>query len=195
MMARVALLGLSFGVLLWMNPLPASATDLDWELVDIHRVTHDPFADESTRAIVLVFISPDCPIANSYQPLLRRLADEYEKVGVRFFQIHPTADVTIDQARKHAHEFGIKSPVILDSDQEITLQVGATVTPQAFVFARGRDQSVYEGRIDNLYAGYGKKRNVATTRDLGEALDAVVAGRLPSESKTEAIGCYISYTK
>jgi predicted dinucleotide-utilizing enzyme len=109
--------------------------------------------------------------------------------------IHPNPELTSDQAREHATQFRIKSPVVIDTNQVISRRVGATVTPQAFVFVRDQKTPVYEGRIDNLYAGYGKKRNVATTRDLAAALEAVVAGRPAKESKTEAVGCYISYSE
>ena len=175
----------------------ASATEADvhWKLTDIDGKVHRPFEEESTRGLVLVFISTDCPIANGYQPLLGRLANEYEKDGIRFFMIHASTTRTVEEARKHASEFGITTPVVLDTDQSITRRTGATITPQAFVFTRNKKDPVYQGRIDNLYAGFGKKRNVATTHDLEEALEAVVAGRAVQETKTKAVGCYISYVE
>ena len=195
MTARVAFITVSVSVLLAVQAPPASAFDPDWELTDIHGKTHKPFEDESTRGIALVFISTDCPIANSYQPLLRRLADGYKREGIRFFLIHPNPEVTLDQVLKHASEFKINSPVIVDSNQAISRRVEATVTPQVFVFTRDQKAPIYRGRIDNRYAGYGKKRSVATTGDLAEALDAVVTGRPAKESKTEAVGCFISYAE
>ena len=194
-MIHIALIALSLGIVSSTDISGTLASDPTWELADIDGKIHKPFDDESTRGIALVFISTDCPIANSYQPLLQHLAEGYEKDGIRFFMIHPNPEVTADQVRKHASEFKIKSPVIIDSNQTISRRVGATVTPQAFVFARGQKTPIYQGRIDNLYAAYGKKRNVATTRDLAEALDAMVAGRPAKTSKTEAVGCFISYAK
>ena len=43
------------------------------ELVDVAGQTHRPFDDPQTRAVALVFLLPDCPIANSYAPELNRL--------------------------------------------------------------------------------------------------------------------------
>ena len=109
--------------------------------------------------------------------------------------IHPGPTLSIEEARKHASEFGITVPVVIDTDQSIARRAGATVTPQAFVFARNQESLLYQGRIDNLYAGYGKKRKVATTHELADALEAVVAGRAVENPKTKPVGCFISYAK
>lgn len=173
----------------------AAEPDLGWELTDIDGKIHKPFEDQSTRGLVLIFISTDCPIANSYQPLLRRLAGKYTKDGMCIFMVHPSPKLSIEEARKHASEFGITVPVVIDTDQSIARRAGATVTPQAFVFARNQESLLYQGRIDNLYAGYGKKRKVATTHELADALEAVVAGRAVENPKTKPVGCFISYAK
>jgi hypothetical protein len=177
-------------------PSPSLATEpaADWQFTDIEGQRHAPFDDESTRGIVLIFISADCPIANTYQPLLQRLAEAHVKSGIRFFMIHPNREITVDQARQHASEFKITVPVVIDGEQSISRRVGATVTPQAFVFVRDQPTPCYQGRIDNLYVGYGKKRNVATTHELADALDSVVAGSPVKRSRTTAVGCFISYT-
>jgi hypothetical protein len=173
----------------------AAEPNLAWTLTDIDGKIHKPFEEPSTRGLVLIFISTDCPIANSYQPLLRRLASEYQKEGMCIFMIHPSPTLSTEEARKHASEFGITVPVVIDTDQSIARRAGATVTPQAFVFARNQESPVYQGRIDNLYAGLGKKRKVATTHELTDALKAVVAGRAVRIVRTMPVGCFISYAE
>lgn len=169
------------------------ATEADWRFVDIEGRMHRPFEDPQTKAVVLVFISADCPVANSYQPLLQRLAAEQKAAGVRFYFVHPRRDLTVEQAREHAHRFGIDVPVVIDHDLAIAGRLSAKVTPEAFVLTKNRAVPAYRGRIDNRYAGYGKKRNAATTSELADALDAVANGRLPEVPSTKAVGCYISY--
>jgi hypothetical protein len=173
----------------------ADETSLDWKLTDIDGKHHEPFAETSTCCLVVIFISTDCPIANSYQPLIQRLANQYQKEGVRTIMVHPSPTLSIEDARKHANAFNITTPVVIDTDQSIARRAGATVTPQAFVFVQNQKRPVYQGRIDNLYAGYGKKRKVATTHDLGDAIKAVVDGRTVSNAKTKAVGCFISYVE
>jgi hypothetical protein len=52
-------------------------------LRDVAGVEHAPFADASVKAVALVFVLPDCPIANGYAPEFRRIHDEYGPRGVK----------------------------------------------------------------------------------------------------------------
>src|SRR5258706_161747 len=68
--------------------------------------------------------------------------------------------------------------------------VGATITPEAVVYAGGR--VAYRGRIDDRYVDLGLERPAATTHDLAEALAAVLAGTPVPHPTTQAVGCYIA---
>ena len=180
------------------RPIPTkikAEDDRIWQFNDITGKTVRPFDDDAVKALALVFIATDCPIANSFQPELKRLQKTYAEQGVRFVMVHPYAETTADQARQHVADYSIAAPVVIDANQSISRRVGATVTPQAFVFARGQSLPVYQGRIDDTYATYGKKRQKATSRDLADALEAVVHGRPIAKAKTDAVGCIISYDK
>ena len=67
---------------------------------------------------------------------------------------------------------------------------GASTTPEAAIISPS-GQVLYRGRIDNVYAGLGKRRPAATERDLRKALDEVLSGKPVSTRETKAIGCYI----
>ena len=69
-------------------------------------------------------------------------------------------------------------------------RLGATKTPQAFVI-NAAGTTVYRGRINNLFADYGTRRQTVTQHDLRNALDAVLAGKPVSQAVTDAIGCHI----
>ena len=58
----------------------------------------------------------------------------------------------------------------------------------------GKGLLVYRGRIDNLYADFGKKRAKPTRRDLRETLDALLAGKRLAKRTTKAVGCYIDFS-
>ena len=53
------------------------------------------------------------------------------------------------------------------------------------------DGVAYRGRIDDLFEDLGKKRRKARTRDLRDALEAVLAGKAVVNPRTTAVGCYI----
>jgi thiol-disulfide isomerase/thioredoxin len=170
-----------------------SQLQMEWTLTDTGGQRHAPFEDPSTRAVVLVFISTDCPIANAYHPLLKRLAEKHDTHGVRWFMIHPDPATTHGQAAEHATQFEIEVPIVIDHDQSISRCVGARVTPEVHVFVNEREKAVYQGRIDDLHAAYGKKRSVATTHELADALNAIVDGQRIAINKTESVGCFIAF--
>jgi hypothetical protein len=107
--------------------------------------------------------------------------------------IHPHSGTTPERAATHARQFEIEVPIIVDHQQRITRRVGARVTPEVVVFTDSKGEAVYQGRIDNLYAGFGKKRAAATTRELADALQAIVDGQPIKIKKTEPIGCFVAF--
>lgn len=165
----------------------------NWTLTDITGREHRLFGDAATKAMVLVFISTDCPIANSYQPQLQKLAKNHAADGIRWFMVHPNESTTAAQAQSHAEQFQIGIPIVLDRDLSIARRAGATVTPEVVVYCAADAPPVYQGRIDNLYADYGKKRAKATTHELDDVLAAIARGQSPAASKTDPVGCFISF--
>jgi hypothetical protein len=174
-------LGLSGGA-------PAKPPELT--IKDLAGKTHTPWADQKTKAVVLVFISTDCPIANFYQPSVRRLAEKYSGKGVAFYQIHPDPEVAPDDAKQHVRDFEITAPVAIDHGQRLTKQLQAKTTPEVFVLTPD-GKTAYRGRIDDTYTTFGKRRPAPTKHDLKEALDAVLAGKKVAVPVTDSVGCRI----
>lgn len=143
------------------------------------------------KAVVLFFVTTDCPVANSYVPEMNRIRDAYAARGVAVYAVQ--AEVTVPEAdvAKYAKEFRYTFPLLLDPRQELVRLVNATVTPQAAVLTPdGKVQ--YLGRIDNRVEDFGKQRPQATQSDLRDALDAVLAGRPVAHPTTKSIGCAIN---
>ena len=171
---------------------PAQVPSESLKFFDLNAKLHEPFANESTKAVVLVFIATDCPIANYYQPTLARLAENYADDDIGFYLIHADGDLSEDAATKHAREFKITSPVVLDKNLTIAKLVAAEVTPEAHLIDR-TGKVLYRGRIDDLYADYGKRRREPTTHELRDAIECVARGKEIKASRTKAVGCYIPY--
>jgi hypothetical protein len=140
------------------------------------------------RASVLFFITTDCPIANSFAPEIRRIAAEYGPRGVEFSLVYTDLRQPADAARRHASEYGYESPVRRDAGRVLSRQHGITVTPEAVVLG-GDGARVYRGRIDDRYLAPGQYRLQPTTRELRDAIDAVLAGRPVPVAETKAAGC------
>jgi hypothetical protein len=137
-----------------------------------------------------LFIAPDCPISNGYAPEILRIAAAYEARGVAFFAVHADPRVSRETAQRHAQEYGYTFPVLLDPGQTLARRVGATVTPEGAVLdANGK--VVYLGRLDDLYYSFGRRREAATSHELRDALDAVLADRPVERPRAPALGCEI----
>jgi len=149
-----------------------------------------PFAATVERkAVVLLFLTHDCPISNAYAPEVQRIVKEYEARGMALFVVHSDGVAAAD-AKKHATEYGFSVPVLLDPDCKLARFSGAHITPEVALFAPDGALK-YLGRIDDKYVDYGKKRAEPTRRDLRIALDELLAGKPVSVPRAPAVGCYI----
>jgi thiol-disulfide isomerase/thioredoxin len=149
-------------------------------------------APTGTKAIVFLFTSTDCPISNRYAPDVRRLAEEFGPKGVVFRVVYPNPADDAAAIRTHVNDFGYANVMepLRDPKQALVTFAGATITPEAAVYAGGR--IVYRGRIDDRYVSLGLERPAPTKRDLEEALRAVLAGAKVPHPKTQAVGCFIA---
>jgi Redoxin len=157
---------------------------------DVNGVEHRPFTAPGTRALALVFVLTDCPIANSYAPEIRRLCDEFSVHGVAFFLVQVDPDLTAQEARQHAADYGYTCPVVVDRRQALVRRAGVKHVPEAAVFAADGTR-VYRGRIDDRYLDYARPRPQPTARDLRDALQATMEGRPAVQPQTEAVGCLV----
>jgi hypothetical protein len=170
-------------------PKPAGAEGERFIMSDLDGAPHDVLAPKrGTRANVVVFTTVDCPIANGYAPEISSIVRDHSGDGFRFLLVHVDPDVTPAAAAKHAEEYGYVVPVLRDPDQRLARKLGVTKTPEVAVIGPAGDV-LYRGRIDDQYKELGRRRPEATTRDLRDALRAIVDGEDVATPRTEAVGC------
>src|SRR2546423_532357 len=117
------------------------------KFTDVTGKVHTPLASPGHKASVLFFLLPDCPISNAYAPEIKRICADYEKKKVAAFIVHADPDVSADDAKKHAKEYGLSCPVLRDPSHVLVKRAGVTVAPEVAVL--GSDGKVlYRGRID-----------------------------------------------
>lgn len=150
----------------------------------------NPFQEAGAQGIVFIFVSVECPISNSYMPEYRRLEREFSGRGFSFRLVYANGDETVEAIRKQLADYACKIPAYRDPAHALVRAAKARVTPEAAVFARGRGL-VYHGRIDDRYPELGKSRPTATRRDLRDALQILLEGKLPRDPAPPAVGCYI----
>jgi peroxiredoxin/mono/diheme cytochrome c family protein len=142
-------------------------------------------------ATVVVFASFECPVSNSYLAGLSDLARAHADRGVAVVIACPTDD-TPAAVGKHAAEFKLAVPVVLDGKRELAQAVGAKTTPEAAVLD-GAGTLRYRGRIDNAYSARLKKNPAVTSFDLKDALEDVLAGKPVRTPVAAAVGCPIDF--
>ncbi len=159
-------------------------------LSDSEGKVHTAAEWEGKRAVVLLFVTTDCPLSNGYVPEFNRLAAAYAGKGLVFYAVQGDATIAADEVRRHVKEFGYRFPYLLDPQESLATITGATTTPEAAVLSPG-GELLYLGRIDNRLEDYGKRRIQVTEFDLRNALDAIVSGKAVSRPRTKPFGCAI----
>ncbi len=159
-------------------------------LRDTHGASHAESEWTGAKALLVFFVTIDCPVGNAYVPEMNRIRADYAGRGVVTWAVLADPYVPAPDAVKYADEFRYSFPLLFDPTQMLVKRAGATIMPQAAVFS-AQGKLLYLGRIDNKYEDFGKARPTATVPDLRNALDAVLAGKPVSPDRTKSVGCAI----
>jgi peroxiredoxin/mono/diheme cytochrome c family protein len=147
----------------------------------------DEFADK--QVLCVAFLGVECPLAIRYTDRLVELQKQFADQSVAFVAIDANPQDSLAELAAHARRHNVEFPLLKDGDQRVAQALGATRTPEVFVLDRRREVR-YHGRIDDQY-GIGYVRLSATTHDLKDALNAVLAGQPVLIAHQPAVGCRI----
>jgi peroxiredoxin len=143
----------------------------------------------SGKAVVLAFVSCECPVARQYGPRLSSLAKEFASKGVTFVAIDPNQQDSPSDIARYAKEAKVDFPVLKDVNNVLADQLGVQRTTEVFVLDADRVIR-YRGRIDDQY-NVGINRPKPKRNDLAEALTEMLAGKPVSQPTTPAVGCFV----
>lgn len=186
----ILILGMAASALAGDPPEAPPVEIRELKMEDLGGKSHSLFGGAETRAVVLVFLSTECPIANQSIPEMNRIAAANEAPAVRFFAVLSDRTVTRTQAARHQREYRISFPVLFDASGELLATLRPTHTPEAFVFDPRGDLK-YRGRINDQYAAVGKPKLAASTHELANAIASVRKGEQPEVARTTPVGCPI----
>lgn len=142
-----------------------------------------------SKYTVLMFIATQCPVSNAYNERMAELDKDYTSKEIAFVGINSNKQEDVEEIKDHAAKQGFNFPVLKDWNNVVADAYGAQVTPEVFVLdSKGILQ--YHGRIDDNKNGSNIK-----TKDLREALDALLAGKAVPRTETKAFGCSIKRVK
>jgi thiol-disulfide isomerase/thioredoxin len=145
------------------------------------------------KAYVLVFTNTSCPLVKRYLPTLTALDKEYAGKDVQFAALNSAEEDSIVTMATQAVQHEVEFPFVKDFGGVCARALGVRRTPEV-VILDGDKRLRYRGRIDDQYR-LGGVRKEPTSRDLRDALDAVVAGKKVANAETEVDGCPITFAK
>jgi peroxiredoxin len=145
------------------------------------------------KAIVIVFVGTECPIANLYFPTLAEMHRAYSDKGVQFLAVNSNDQDGAAEVAAHARERKIPFPVLKDNEHKAADALGARRTPEAFLLD-AQHVIRYRGRIDDQY-GYTYRRARPSRTELKDAIEQVIHGKAVATPETEVRGCMIGRSK
>jgi len=155
-------------------------------------VRRDDF--KGAPALLVMFICNHCPYVQHIRPQLAKLTHEYQAKGVAVVGIsandaenypQDSPAMMVEEVRAAGYTF----PYLYDESQTVAEAYRAACTPDFFLFDKDR-RLVYRGQFDDSRPESGIP---VTGRDLRAALDAVLAGKKPSEAQRPSLGCNIKW--
>jgi peroxiredoxin len=169
------------------------ATDFKLENVDGKFMSLSDFPD--AKGFVIIFTCNHCPFAKAYEDRIIEIDKTYRDKGYPVIAINPNdpkivPEDSFEAMVQRSKEKGYTFPYLLDAKQEIYKIYGATKTPHVFLLKKDRVKGLevkYIGTIDDNYQDAG----AVTQKYLANAIDAVIADKLPNPDFTKAIGCSI----
>ncbi len=160
--------------------------NVDGKLVSIHDIA-------GKKGTLVIFTCNHCPYAKAWAKRIAVLANRYVRRGIGVILInannpaaHPEDGFSAMQVRAKA--LGLHVPYVVDDTSNVARAFGASVTPEAFLFA-ANGKLAYHGTVDDDHADPGKVKQ----HYLANALAAVEGGRAPKPAETKSLGCGIQF--
>ncbi|MFL5331332.1 MAG: thioredoxin family protein [Gemmataceae bacterium] len=155
------------------------------------KFSFDDYKDKDV--LVICTTCNHCPFAKAYESRLVKFAKDYAgadgKVALIAVNVNTEGDDSFDKMKERAKEKSFNFEYLFDPSQKIAVDLGATATPEFFVFDKNR-KLVYTGAMDD-----NKDYAKATKHYVEDAVKAALKGEKPETTKTAPVGCRIQFNK
>ncbi|MEQ1905552.1 MAG: redoxin domain-containing protein, partial [Pirellulaceae bacterium] len=171
------------------TPVLAEKDAIEFQLDDFRGRSWAMAEFRERPIVVVVFLGTECPLATHYSLCVQELADQYQERGVQFLAIDSNVQDSLEEMSAFARRQNLEVPFLKDPQAKVADRLGATRTPEAFVLNERREV-VYRGRIDDQY-GIGYTQKSPQSREVADAIEALLQKKDVVTSRTEAVGCLI----
>lgn len=152
-------------------------------------------SDYKDKDVLVVCITCNsCPEAVAYEERIIDFTKKFttaEKSKVAFLAVsvsHEEED-NLEQMKIRAKEKGFNFPYLSDLSQNLGRSLGASVTPEFFVFDKDR-KLAYTGALDDS-----RNAKKASKRYLADAVQALLDGKSVPVAETLPVGCAVEYLR
>ncbi len=156
------------------------------------KVSLDDFKDKDV--LVVCTTCNHCPVAIGHEDRMIKFVKEHagkdSKVAFVAINVNNLEADKLDKMKERVKEKGFNFQYIYDPSQKIAKDLGATRTPEFFVFDKSR-KLVYTGSFDDG----GMKGEKVTQHYVADAVKATLAGEKVKTPTTKAEGCTIKWDK
>ena len=148
---------------------------------------------QNAPILVVAFTCNHCPYVIQSEQRVLDFYNDYSSHGVAYVAINSNsagtyADDSFEHMKRRAEERSFQFPYLHDESQAVAVAYGALRTPHFYVFDAERKLR-YTGRMDDNPRNPGQE----TTRELRDAVDALLAGRAVEVPLTNPIGCNVKW--
>ena len=141
---------------------------------------------------VNLFLLDECRISQNISGEINNVHEKFNEAPFHFVCYFPNTSSTSEKIEGFMEDYKLDIPYHTDYTKEQTRFYGATIAPEVVVYDEKNKKLLYRGRIDNSFDKVGSRRRVITSRDLRDALTAIVNKEIINEIETSAIGCFIN---
>ncbi|WP_242204817.1 thioredoxin family protein [Aestuariivivens insulae] len=149
---------------------------------------------KEAKGFIVVFTCNTCPYARMYEERIIALNNKYDAKGYPVIAIMPNNPTikkgdSFEAMKERAKSKGFTFPYLIDKDQEVYPQFGATKTPHVYVLQKTKKGNVVEyiGAIDDNY----NDASAVSNKYVEDAVNALLEGKEVQQKETKAIGCSI----
>ena len=166
--------------------------DFKLENIDGNFISLSNFSE--AKGFILIFTCNTCPYAVAYEDRIEALNKKYAPMGYPVVAVMPNNTTikpgdSLEAMKKRAIEKGFTFPYLIDREQSIFPQYGATKTPHVFILQKSNTKNIirYIGAIDDNY----KSASMVKVKYVENAVEELLIGKEVTVAKTKAIGCSI----
>src|SRR5690554_4684546 len=169
----------------------ANQPPLNVEYKDALDKSHTPAEYlESNDGLVLLFLSPECPLCQNYAVAMRELRKAYSEKNIRFLGVISGDYYAKEEVHDYQVQYDLEMEMLFDPDFKLAHYYGATATPEA-VLTDKNGKLLYRGAIDNWAISLGRKRLEASAHYLRDAMEDFLSGNKIDPKETKPVGCFI----